>query len=79
MIVGSENKTPVFGVVERRDKLKAAAVLDTKGKTIIPIIEDNVEKGSQIYTDEYPVNNKLPKRCNNHERVLHVLHNFCDE
>lgn len=56
---GSENKTPVV------------AVLDTKSKTIMPIVENTVEKGSQVYTDEYPIYNKLVAMGYAHDKVLH--------
>jgi transposase len=36
---GSENKTPVVGVVQRQGSIKAVAVPNVKAKTIIPIVE----------------------------------------
>lgn len=68
---GSENKTPVVGVVERKGKLKAVAVPDTKTKTIMPIIQNSVMAGTQIYTDEYPIYNRLPYLGYKHAKVLH--------
>jgi len=37
-------------------------IQDTKGKTILPIIESKVAKGSKIYTDEYRPYRKLKNR-----------------
>lgn len=34
-------------------------------------MDKTVERGSQVYTDEYPVYNILTRMCYNHSRVLH--------
>lgn len=68
---GSENKTPVVGVVQRKGKLKVVAVPDTKAKTVMPIIQNAVKVGTQIYTDEYPIYNRLPYLGYKHDKVLH--------
>lgn len=50
---GSENKTPVVGVAERENgQVKATVVQNTKAATITPFVQDNVEQGSTIHTDE---------------------------
>ena len=38
------SKTPVRGMVERKGRIKAVVVPDTKKKTITPIIEETVEE-----------------------------------
>jgi transposase-like protein len=68
---GSENKTPVVGVVERKGKIEVKAVPNTKGSTILPFVENEVQKGTQIYTDEYPVYNRLHRMGYQHDKVLH--------
>jgi transposase len=68
---GSENKTPVVGVVQRKGKIKAVVVPDTKSKTVLPIVDKTVEKGTQIYTDEYPVYDRLATMGYSHDRILH--------
>lgn len=68
---GSENKTPVVGIVQRQGKIKTFVVSDTKSKTVLPIVEENIEKGSQIFTDEYPVYDRLSLMGYSHERVTH--------
>ncbi|MCH9028059.1 MAG: IS1595 family transposase, partial [Bacteroidetes bacterium] len=40
---GSENKTPVFGMIERQGEVRAMPVKDVKGKTLRKIIKDNVK------------------------------------
>ncbi|MBW8010965.1 MAG: IS1595 family transposase [Chloroflexi bacterium] len=56
---GSENKIPVVGMVQRKGELKAVAVPDTKSDTVLPIIDNRVKKGTKVYTDEYPIYNRL--------------------
>lgn len=48
-----KTKKPVLGILERDGKVYAIPVKDTKGKTILPIMRERVEKGSNVYTDEY--------------------------
>lgn len=53
------SKVAVFGVVERRGKVKAKKVKDVKGKTLKPIISELVRGGSTIMTDEWGAYNGL--------------------
>ena len=48
----------------------AKVVPNVKRKTLEPIIKKHVEKGSNVYTDEYPVYNDLSKWYN-HQIVIH--------
>lgn len=68
---GSENKTPVVGIAQRKGKVKVVTVPDTKSMTIMPIIEQSVEMGTQVYTDEYPIYNRLTRMGYTHGKVLH--------
>jgi transposase len=69
---GSENKTPVVGMAERdRGQIKAVVVPDTKSKTVLPLVEDTVEKGSDVHTDEYLTYSRLHLLGYMHHRVLH--------
>lgn len=69
---GSENKTPVVGIAQRKGKVEAQTVPNVQGKTILPMVADNVEKGSNIYTDEFKVYNALPAMGYHHETVPHA-------
>jgi transposase len=64
-------KTPVFGMVERKGRVKAIVVPDTQGKTLVPIIEEFVERDSKVHTDEYHAYDKLESKGFNHFRILH--------
>lgn len=69
----TENKTPVFGMVERLGKVRAFAVPDTKKLTLFPIIKDHVNKDAQVYTDEWLTYKNLGDAGFKHEVVSHSL------
>ncbi len=54
-----KTKSPVFGMIERGGKLNVQQVENIQTKTIMPIIDANIEKGTQIYTDEFNAYNPL--------------------
>jgi len=47
------DKIPVFGMLERNGRLKIQRVVDVRGDTLKLLIRENVEKGSQIMSDEW--------------------------
>jgi transposase len=68
----TKTKTAVFGAVERGGKLEARTVKNVQAKTILPIVASNVEKGTQIFTDEFHVYNALPAMGYKHGIVPHA-------
>lgn len=68
---GSENKTPTFGMAQRKGRIKAVVVPDVKSKTILPIVKEHVETGSDVHTDEFQIYNRLAGLGYNHHRVMH--------
>ena len=58
---GSENKTPVFGVVQRGGRLSIMPVENTKRKTLEPIIYKRIKSGSHMMSDEWWAYTKLDK------------------
>src|SRR5574341_1640964 len=50
---GSENKTAVFGMAQRKGQVKAVVVPDVKSKTIIPIMRDSILKNTTIRSEEH--------------------------
>ena len=58
---GSENKTPILGLVQRGGRLSITPVKDTKRKTLEPIIHQRVKMGSHIMSDEWWAYAKLDK------------------
>ena len=52
---GAANKTAVVGAVERKGRVKAKVVPDTKTETVMPFIDKTVDTTATVHTDEYPV------------------------
>lgn len=67
---GSENKTPIFGIVERAGSVMAKAVSNVKASTVMPLIRENVEIGAKLMTDEYGIYNRAGKEFE-HQTVNH--------
>ena len=70
---GTVGKTAVVGVRERGGKVKAQPVERTDARTLIGYIEDNVERGATVYTDDAAAYAALPSVINQyqHETVAH--------
>ena len=68
---GSENKTSVFGMLERKNIVKATITVDTKRKTVMPIIRKHVKLGTEIMSDEYLPYKSLNSEGYKHETVNH--------
>src|SRR5208282_2588652 len=70
----NDQKTPVFGMVERGGRVIAKVTPDTKAKTLYPIIHERVMPASIVYTDEYPVYDRLATKANgyDHRRIQHA-------
>jgi transposase len=66
-------KTPVFGMVERGGRVVAVVTPDAKASTVLPIIAEKVLPESIVYTDEYPIYDKLAEHPNGyvHRRIQH--------
>lgn len=73
---GAENKTAVFGLVQREGGIKAQVVQNTKSSTLLPIMKENVEKGSRIMSDEYPPYNKVRSMGYYHRRINHAIKQY---
>jgi transposase-like protein len=50
---GMVNKTAVFGMVERKGKVRAQVIKLADTETLLGIIGQNVETGSTVYTDDH--------------------------
>ena len=64
---GAVGKAPVAGVRERGGKVKAQPVERTNAATLIPFIEDNVEQGATVYTDDAAAYGALPTILNQYQ------------
>src|SRR5437868_5729756 len=50
---GEPSKTAVLGIVERKGRVRAVTVPDTKGSTLLETVREHVLPKSTIFTDEY--------------------------
>lgn len=70
---GLDNKVAVFGLIERNGNLMTHVIPDAKKKTLFPLIEKHVEKGTTISSDELPAYKRLPKLGYTHGYVKHGI------
>lgn len=73
---GASGKTPVVGIVERGGKVRAKVVRNVTTAQCFGNINQNVERGSTVYTDELPVYNYTGKFGYKHEIVNHGQKEF---
>ncbi len=57
----AKEKPPIFGMIERGGEVRIALLADVQQKTIRPLIEETIEPGTLINTDEYAIYDALPK------------------
>lgn len=67
----NKTKTPIIGAVERKGKIIAKVVGDTKGKTIRPFVKSNIKITAEVKTDEYRPYKSLTRLGYNHDTVDH--------
>jgi transposase-like protein len=64
-------KPPIFGMIQRDGQVRIMMLPNVKQVTIEPIIEQTVEKGTLIYTDEYVIYDRLEEWGYEHKTVNH--------
>ena len=67
-----ENKTIVFGMVERQGRVVAVTVPNVKTATLLPHLTERVLPKSTVYTDEAASYNSLAKAGYRHRRIAHA-------
>lgn len=69
----NDQKTPVFGVVERGGRVMALVTPDARAKTVLPVIHERVLPSTVVYTDDYPIYDHLSAHANGyvHRRIQH--------
>lgn len=73
---GAEGKTPVFGMVEREGDVKANVVENLKIRTVKPLISENIEKKSEVYTDEFLSYQNIKNYDYDHDVVKHRIKEY---
>ncbi len=68
---GAKGKTLVFGMLERGGQVMTKVVPDVKGTTLIPLIKENIVKGSTCHTDEMATYRMVKQHGYKHETVDH--------
>jgi len=74
----TKTKAVAFGMLQRGGELRMFPLDDTKGKHLYPVIDANVEQGSNIMTDDYRSYRGLSKNYN-HAVVKHSLRIYVDK
>lgn len=70
-----KTKAAVFGMLERDGNVVAQVVPDVSAKTLIPIIEEAVQQGATIVSDEYNIYRKVAGAYG-HEIVHHKANEY---
>jgi transposase-like protein len=68
---GAPGKTIVMGMLEREGDVMTHVIPNAKRTTLHPLIEQNVEKGSTVHTDENLAYRNLYLKGYDHQRVNH--------
>jgi transposase len=68
-----KDKQPIFGMVERGGRVIARVTPDAKANTILPIIAERVLPSSTIFTDDFPIYDRVGIHANGytHRRINH--------
>ena len=67
------SKSSVFGMVQRRGRVVAVAVPSRKRDTLMPHFDERILPASTVYTDDYPVYDRLGwEKKVEHRRVRHA-------
>lgn len=68
---GADNKTILFGMLDRDGDLMIQVVPNAKGSTLKPLICESVEEGSTIHSDEWPGYRGLDSQGFEHKKCNH--------
>jgi transposase len=66
------NKTPVMGMVERGGRVRTKVVKNAKAPSLMPHVQENVEPGSLIMSDQLLAYKVLPRLGYNHLTINHT-------
>jgi transposase len=68
---GAGGKVAVFGLLKRGGKVYTAIIPNARTETLLPIIQENVEPDSIVYTDMFGAYNALDVSDFHHRRINH--------
>ncbi len=67
----ANEKPPIFGMLQRDGQVVIAMLPNVQRATIAPLIQQTIQPGSQLYTDEYDIYNHLSEVGYTHKTVNH--------
>jgi transposase-like protein len=73
----AKTKTPILGILERDGKVYAVPVADASEKSLLPVIDSKIKKGSSVYTDEWKSYRKLSQNYD-HKFIKHSANQYVD-
>ena len=66
-----KERPPIFGMIERGGEVRIAMLENVQQQTIQPLIEETIELGTLVNTDEYVIYDALPQWGYVHKSVCH--------
>ncbi len=75
----AKDKPPVFGILERGGEVLIRMLDNVQQKTIKPVIESCVRKGSLVYSDEYRIYDRLDTWGYAHKQVCHGVGEYAQD
>ena len=69
-------KTPVFGIVERKGRVRAWTVKDVSAKTLLPKLRDSIHQDATLYTDSANVYIHVNEYFLTHSSVNHSIEEY---
>ena len=69
----ANEKPPIFGMIQRSGEIMIRMLENVKQETIKPLILQTISAGTQIYTDEYAIYNRLEAWGFQHKTVNHSI------
>jgi transposase-like protein len=73
---GGANKVPVLALVEREGHVRSQHVANVNGKTLGPILHDNIDRATHLMTDDAMVYPPLAKGFAGHSSVNHSAEEY---
>jgi transposase-like protein len=72
----AKEKPPIFGMIQRGGEVMIRMLADVKQATIGPLIKRTIAPGTEVYTDEYDIDARLPAWGYTHRTVCHATGEF---
>ena len=66
-----KEKTTVFGMVERKGRVRAIVAPDRRADTLVPMVREHVLPKTAVFTDDFPSYDGLGVRGYSHRRINH--------